>query len=416
MTFLQRLQDTQEENEELRHQLHHMQQLRGVEGDIGSRRVAGEQVLLSEIQDLKRQQHDLNGKLDVERLRYQNAVEQLKHAEAQAKTKSAEVVTLQEQLVNLERLSAQRLEEAVETLADLDAKMAVSYRAVAPEGDAALREALGRIRDMENVVESLKIKEEEGKRRERLMEQRNVTLENRLRKGGAVALDEPVAVARYDMPLQITRQDQPQFARMQEMIVEYQQQQQQQHQREQQLQQQHQAQLHAANTALFAAQQQHQQECRSFQQQVFAAEDLARSSTFATAQAQGLLEQSRDRIRACEADIKRLEETVREQEQRVQKQQLERPTVFQTVSVQTAYSSPVVFDNHIIASQSPPSSRIADDVPRQVERVSALSSPTFLTSAAGCSNAAADQVAGFRKRAPVRRYHRPGTDGRRGRR
>ena len=37
------------------------------------------------IQELKRQQHELNVKLDVERLRYQSAVEQLKHAEAQAR-------------------------------------------------------------------------------------------------------------------------------------------------------------------------------------------------------------------------------------------------------------------------------------------------------------------------------------------
>jgi predicted nucleic acid-binding Zn-ribbon protein len=202
------------------------------------------------------------------------------------------------------------------------------------------------------------------------MEQRNVSLENRLRKGGVAVAEEPVL--RYEVQQQSVQseQQQQQLIRMQELVNEYQQQQLQQHSSQQQQQQREHAletKLHEANVALLVAQQQHQQECRHFQQQIFAAEDAARSSSFSTSQAQGLLEQARDRVRAFEADVKRLEATVHEQEQHIQKQQQQtRAKVFQTIAVQTAYSSPVVLDDQHRVAQSPISSMAAADMPQQV--------------------------------------------------
>lgn len=364
MAFLQRLQDAEEENEELRHQL---QQLRSEEGDKSGFQLADEAEAGAAIQELKRQQHELNVKLDVERLRYQNAVEQLKHAEAQGKAKSAEISSLQEQLLALERHSSKRLEEAINALAELEAKTASLCKVPVQEADASLREAHDRIHELQKVIESLRIKEEEGKRRERLMEQRNMSLETRLRKGGVPALEEPVVRVEMQQPQEQQQQqrsrEQQQLSRMQELVIEFQQQLQQHQHREQQFQ----AQLQEANVNLLVARQEHQQECLAFQKQIFAAEDVARSSSFATSQAQGVLEQSRDRVRTLEADVKRLESTVHEQQQHIQKQQQQaRLKVFQTVAVQTVYSSPVVSDGDNPAMKAPLMSLSAADVPEQV--------------------------------------------------
>jgi hypothetical protein len=285
------------------------------------------------------------------------------------------------------------------------------------EGDASLREAHDRIHELQKVVESLRIKEEEGKRRERLMEQRNMSLETRLRKGGAPAQEE--AVVRVDVHQQQEQQqrlyEQQQLARMQELVIEFQQQLQQHQQREQQFQ----VQLQEANVNLLVARQEHQQECHAFQKQIFAAEDVARSSSFATSQAQGLLEQSRDRVQALEADIKRLESTVQEQEQHIQKQQRQaRPKVFHTVAVQTVYSSPVVSDGDNLAMQAPLMSLSAADVPQQVvgvEHMRSLSKQLFLTLAAGSSHAAESCSLGVGERAAKRDHHGAGTDGGRSR-
>jgi hypothetical protein len=106
MAFLQRLQDTEEENQELMRQLQLLRSEGGGYGDDG------------QLQELKRANHDASVKLDVERLRYQSAVEQLKHAEAQSKAKPAEISHLQDQLKNLEQVAAKRLEEAIEALGE----------------------------------------------------------------------------------------------------------------------------------------------------------------------------------------------------------------------------------------------------------------------------------------------------------
>ncbi len=386
MAFLQRLQDTQEENEELREQVRYLQNLRSEDDGASGAHQAGLEECKAEMHELRRQMQNLNAKLDAERIRYQNAVEQLKNAEAQGKAKSVEISNLQAQLVRLEEMSAKRLEEAIEVLADLDAKTSTLCRAPVQDGDPSLREAHERIHEMQKVIESLKLREEEGKRRERLMEQRNVSLENRLRKGGVAVAEEPVL--RYEVQQQNVRPEQQQLIRMQELINDFQQQQLQHHSSQQQQQQREHAletKLHEANVALLVAQQQHQQECRHFQQQIFAAEDSARSSSFSTSQVQGLLEQARDRVRAFEADVRRLEATIHEQEQHIQKQQQQtRAKVFQTIAVQTAYSSPVVLDDQHHVAQSPISSFAATDMPQQVATSCVRISIFYLTRRCRC--------------------------------
>jgi TolA-binding protein len=119
--------------------------------------------------------------------------------------------------------------------------------------------------------------------------------------------------------------------------------------------------------ALLVTKQQHQQECRDFQQQLFDSEDRARAGSFATSQAQGLLQQSKDRIRSLEADVRRLEETVHVQEQHIQNQQGQtRPKVMQTAANQTVYTNPIVSDSESLMVPSPRSTSNQLDVPEQV--------------------------------------------------
>jgi DNA repair exonuclease SbcCD ATPase subunit len=370
MAFLQRLQDSLAENEELRLQL---QQLKTELADQQGKYAYGDQESLPFVQELRKEHHELSVKLDIERLRYQNAVDQLKHAEAQGKAKSAEVVHLKEQLANLERLSAKRLEEAVESLVELGALTEnftkASTRALA---DSSLQQSLTRIDEMAKTIEALSVKVEEGKRRERLMEQRNVSLENRLKAGGVPVVEEPLV--RHDTVSQIQQhqqhqQHQQQLMRLQDLIIELQKQQNQQQQHELQ----YQTQLQDANVALLSARQQHQKDHENFQQQLFAAEDRARASAFATIQVQEYLDQANIRIRSFEAEIQRLEQTVREQQQILQQQQQQqqqqqsaRPKAFHSLAVQTIYSSPIVLEDASPPTASLPNAPRDADVSHQV--------------------------------------------------